>query len=280
MKVLHKVCVLACAIAMSRSAVEAQSVSGAPSVTDIVILGVSHSAMLVAESYQPAVFRAYFDQVKPTAICIERAPEELARGSHYEFTYEIQHVAVPYAREHGISLCPFDWLPSAEDKRLAFGVDIEEPPFLRGPDTYADFLAFRDASALRRDIFYAERQDLQDKTRAWYQQVPANTRLDFARRLFLYRTFMQAMRIGRAPSAHRGGKILVIVGDMHLSDLRDVLRKRKGFDSSRRRMLDNRLPRGFAGISGFQIWPLLPHSISSVCSTRPEISTYRGCAVS
>jgi len=80
--------------------------------TEVVIVGVTHSAMLAAESQQPASFRAYFERVRPDAICIERAPSEFARGSHYEFTYEIQNIAVPYARENDIPLCPFDWLPA------------------------------------------------------------------------------------------------------------------------------------------------------------------------
>src|SRR5690606_29696000 len=65
--------------------------------TEVVVLGVAHSAMLVAETYQPAVFRAWFERVQPDAICIERPPEEFARNTHYDFTYEIQHIAVPYA---------------------------------------------------------------------------------------------------------------------------------------------------------------------------------------
>lgn len=34
---------------------------------------------------------------------------------------EAQHIAVPYARKHGIAICPIDWLPSRDDGRLAFG---------------------------------------------------------------------------------------------------------------------------------------------------------------
>src|SRR5687768_3197498 len=85
----------------------------------VVILGVSHSAMLVSESASPAVLRAFIGRVKPDAICIERPPEQFARNSHYEFTYEIQQIAVPYAREHDMALCPFDWMPSVDDQMLA-----------------------------------------------------------------------------------------------------------------------------------------------------------------
>ena len=72
--------------------------------TEIVVLGVAHAGMLVAESYQPAVLRAYIDRVQPDAICVERSPEEFARGSHYEFTYEIQSLVVPYARAQQIPI--------------------------------------------------------------------------------------------------------------------------------------------------------------------------------
>ena len=65
----------------------------------LVILGVvEHSAQLVAESYQPAVFRAFFQRVQPDVICVERSPQEFLRGDYYEYSYELQHVAVPFAR--------------------------------------------------------------------------------------------------------------------------------------------------------------------------------------
>lgn len=196
--------------------------------TEVVVLGVAHSAMLVAESYQPAVFRAYFDRVQPDAICIERAPEEFARGSHYEFTYEIQHIAVPYAREHGIGVCPFDWLPAVEDQLLAFNVDLGQSPFLRGPRTYSDFLSYEDSASLRRGLFTAESQEVRDEFRAWYMSMAEPPRHDFARRLFLYRTFLQAMRIARAAQEHPGGRVLVVVGAMHKDDLERILADQPG----------------------------------------------------
>ncbi len=197
-------------------------------VTEVIVLGVAHSAMLAAESYQPAVFRAYIERVKPDAICIERAPEEFARGSHYEFTYEIQDIAVPYAREHGIPLCAFDWLPAVEDQMLAFGVNLEEPPFLRGADSYADFITYTDSADLRRDLFYAESADERERNRAWYGSMPEKPRGDFARRLFLYRTFMQAMRIARTAAQYPDGRVLVLVGSMHKDDIEQILSAQPG----------------------------------------------------
>jgi hypothetical protein len=100
--------------------------------TRVVILGVSHSSQLVAESSQPGMFRAFFDRVKPAAFCIERSPQEFARNDFYEFTYEQQYLIVPYAKKRGIPLLPVDWLPSSEYSLLAFYLpDLEKPVFLR-----------------------------------------------------------------------------------------------------------------------------------------------------
>lgn len=196
--------------------------------TEVVILGVSHSAMLVAESYQPAAFRAFIERVDPDAICVERAPAELARGDHYEFTYEIQDLAVPFARERGIPLCPFDWMLPPEDQELAFGVVIEDPPFLRGAGSWANFLTFPDSAALERDLFYAEAESEREGARSWYLPMAERPRHDFARRLFLYRTFLQAMRIARAAREHPGGTVLVLVGSLHKDDLETILADERG----------------------------------------------------
>jgi hypothetical protein len=125
--------------------------------TKIVILGVGHSPQLVAEGYQPAVFRAFFDRVKPDAICIERAPQEFARNDYYEFTYEQQYLTVPYAKEHRIPLYPIDWLPTAEDTLLAYNIsDLERPPFVRPKAGFQGFISFTDKADLSLDLFHAE----------------------------------------------------------------------------------------------------------------------------
>jgi hypothetical protein len=78
----------------------------------LVILGiVEHSAQLVAESYQPAVFSAFFQRVQPDIICVEGSPHEFLRGDYYEYSYELQHVAVPFAREEGIPVFPSTGCP-------------------------------------------------------------------------------------------------------------------------------------------------------------------------
>ena len=196
--------------------------------TEITILGVAHSGMLVAKSYRPAVLRAYIDRVKPDAICIERSPEQFARGSYYEFTYEIQGIAVPYAREQGIELCPIDWMPAADDQLLAFGVDLQDTPFVRSAQSYANFLTYSDAKALSRSLFFAEPEAATKSYRDWYSTVPEKPRYDFARRLFLYRTFLQSMRVAKAARQHPGGKILVIIGAMHKDDMQNILADEHG----------------------------------------------------
>ena len=109
--------------------------------TTLVVLGVDHSAQLVGRAYHPGYFRAFIERVHPAAICIERSPDEFARGDYYEFTYEVQHIAVPYARAHGLDLCPVDWLPSRDDERLAFGrLAVVDAPPVRARRDFQGFL--------------------------------------------------------------------------------------------------------------------------------------------
>ena len=72
--------------------------------TEVIILGVEHGLQLVNPRHQPAALRAFFNAVEPDAICVERSPLRFSRGDHYEFTYEIQDVIVPWARENSVSL--------------------------------------------------------------------------------------------------------------------------------------------------------------------------------
>lgn len=118
----------------------AGSTQGPAGPTRVVILGVGHSTQLVSEGQSPAALRAFFDRVSPDVMAVERPPNELARDDHYEFTYEIQYVALPYARERGIPVHGIDWIPAGEDMMLAFGVDLEEPPFVR--TGWRGFLSF------------------------------------------------------------------------------------------------------------------------------------------
>jgi len=196
-----------------------------PTKTKIVILGVGHSPQLVAESYQPAVFRTLFDRIKPDAICIERAPQEFARNDYYEFTYEQQYLTVPYAKEHRIPLYPVDWLPAAEDTSLAFNIsDLERPPFVRRASGFQGFVSFTDKADLDLDLFYAETENDRSKQREFANTPPPQAGFDYARRLYLYRTFMQAKRILRAANDNRGRTILVVIGSLHKNDIEQILK--------------------------------------------------------
>ncbi|HEU4451445.1 MAG TPA: hypothetical protein VFR81_00255, partial [Longimicrobium sp.] len=204
--------------------VEAQSAAAArePARTRVVVMGVTHSAQLVAESYQPAVFRAFMARVAPAAVLVERDPESLARGSHHDFTYEIQHIALPWAAERRIPVHPFDWVPDEEDERLAFGITFNPPPAVRRPGGFQDFIHF-DSATLRLPLFYAESDSVRASYSEWYDRPAEEMRHDFARRLFLYRTFLQARRIAQAARLHPGATVLVLVGSYHTDDIEKIL---------------------------------------------------------
>lgn len=197
--------------------------AAAPGPTTLVVLGVAHSEQLAGRAYHPGYLRAFFDRVRPAALCVERSPDEFARGDYYEFTYEVQHVAVPYARAHGVDLCPIDWLPGRDDERLAFGrLEVVDPPAVRAPNGFQGFLTL-DSAALRRTLFYADSEPSRAAARAFYDRPRAAGWPDFPRRLGLYRTFLQAMRVRAAVRAHRGRTVLVVVGSLHKDDIERVL---------------------------------------------------------
>lgn len=192
--------------------------------TKVVILGVGHSTQLVAESYQPAVIRAFINRVKPDAICIERSPQEFSRNDFYEFTFEQQYLTVPFARENQIPLYPVDWLPDSEDTLLAFNLaDLEKPPFVRNTSGFLGFINITGESSLSTDLFYAESADSRSQQKQFANSIPPKIRFDFARRLYLYRTFMQSMRILRAATANPGKTVLVIIGSLHKNDIEQIL---------------------------------------------------------
>lgn len=205
----------------------ASTAQAAPT-TRVVILGVTHGgAQFVSPWQQPAAFRAFIDRVHPDGIAIERSPDEYARGDFYEFTFEQQDIVVPYARERRIPLHPIDWLPSAGDMELAFSIDVSLTPTIRPAMGFQSFETLP-VEQLRARLLFADAESSRRESRDWSTQPNAKSRFDFPRRLYLYRTFMQAMRIARGAREHPGGLLLVVVGAMHKDDLERILTDEQG----------------------------------------------------
>ncbi|OCA88043.1 hypothetical protein A8F94_09480 [Bacillus sp. FJAT-27225] len=193
----------------------------------VVILGVNHSYQLVSKECQPAAYRAFMERVKPDGIGIERSPESFVRGDYYEFTYEQQNICVPYALKKGIQIHPFDWNLSTEDQLLAWNIsNIDDPPLIRQNNHYNDFKYF---PTLEEDFFYSERPEIKGKIKNW-MEIPTNDQHDFPRRLFLYRTYMQAMRIKKIANQYNGKTLLIIVGHMHKYDIEEILKQEKDIE--------------------------------------------------
>lgn len=202
--------------------------SGSLPATRLVILGAEHSAQLVAKSYQPAVFRAYLRRVNPDIICLEHPVEDYARNDfrYGQYAYEKHFIALPWAQERGIPLYPIDWVPPADDQMLVWGLkDLESPPFFR--HDYSRFLRF-DADKLALDLFVAESAETRQAVAAWYDQPRQEGERDFPRRLGLYRTYLQAMRIKAVINRHPGATILVLIGYFHKGDIERVLGQAPG----------------------------------------------------
>jgi hypothetical protein len=191
--------------------------------TTVVVLGVEHTAQLVAPSSSAGMLTAFIERVAPDAICIERPPEQASRRDFYDFTYEVQDVVVPHADARRIALCPMDWMPAVEDQMLAFGRNLDEPPEMRPRQGLSAFLSFPDTKTRELDLFFAEDPAVSAPVIAWSQKQAARVDRDFARRLYLYRTFLQARRVVAAASNYRGRTVLVIVGYFHKPDIDAIL---------------------------------------------------------
>lgn len=165
--------------------------SAAP--THLVMLGVSHSAQLVNPNLNPGRYRSYMDAVKPDALLIERDPRRAAFGDWYTFTYEQQHIVIPYAHAHHIPVEPFDWMPPATDAHAIGLRSLEVPPPVRGRGGFQGMLAFEDEDFHDR-FFFADDPNYRKTIGDWaYNARPAGG--DFGRRLYLYRTLMMAAHI-------------------------------------------------------------------------------------
>ncbi|WP_031373582.1 hypothetical protein [Lysobacter antibioticus] len=218
---------LAVLLLLPSQAFGAQAAQAGATPAAVIVLGVDHAAQLVSERDQPALLDAFLDRAKPDAICIERAPEAFARGDFYEFTYEVQDVAVPFARRHGIELCPIDWEPPAEDQRLGFGLSLDAPPELRPAKGFMGFLAFGQEASMR-DFFHADDPAKLAKVASWAATPATRAKHDLPRRLYLYRTYLQAQRIAAAARAHPGGTVVVVVGEFHKHDIEAILKDEPG----------------------------------------------------
>lgn len=191
----------------------------------VVILGVGHSTQLINYNHQPAAIRAFINKVKPSAICIERSPEEFSRNDFYEFTYEQQFAVVPYAKENNIPLYPVDWIPSETDSELGFGIkDLSVPRFVRQKEGFLGFTTFTEKSDFEDDLYFAEKEDYVKRIASWYSSQPEKTAFDLPRRMFLYRTFLQSRRIQKVLENYSStDTILVIIGAFHKNDIENNL---------------------------------------------------------
>jgi hypothetical protein len=216
-------CLLGIGLVLYAAISPAQAPGGRDIRTRLVVLGVDHSVQLVSERDQPGLLAAFIERVGPDAICVERAPEQFSRDDQYEFTYEIQGVVVPYARAHGIALCPIDWIMPHEDEMLGYGIDISTPPEVRGAEGFQGFLAFRQPEKLQRTLFAADDRASLKEVEDWIRTPAQPASRELPRRMYLYRTFLQARRIAAVAHQRPEQTVLVVVGEWHKHDIEGTL---------------------------------------------------------
>lgn len=213
---------LACAALLLAAAFPRLALAGEAQ-TKLAILGVDHTAQLVAEKDQPGMLAAWLDLVKPAALCIERPPEQASRQDFYEFTYEVQGIILPWAAKNATEICPIDWMPPADDQLLGFGLDLDAPLEVRKASGFQGFLTFPDRKILDWDFFAAEDPAVLAPLRKWAGEPAPRADRDLPRRLYLYRTYMQAQRIRAIAHKRPGETVVVVVGYFHKPDIEAIL---------------------------------------------------------
>ncbi len=198
--------------------------------TRVVVLGVAHSIQLVSRRSEPATILALFERIKPAAVCLELTPSRYSAMAWHEFTYEQQQLLIPYARERRLPVYPFDWEPAAEDEFLAFGLTWNPPPLIRRRRDPQFFLSFTDSALQGSTPFFADSAKSREEYRSWYDARDSNAMGERARRLFLYRTSLQAARIAAAAKRHPGEIVLVVVGAFHKDDIEQALGQDSTFE--------------------------------------------------
>lgn len=190
---------------------------------EVTVLGVAHSAQLYKREYRPAALRAWLEGVNPDVIAVEVTQERLQQADFYGFTYEIQDVLIPYAKSNRIEYTPFDWEPSVKDMLTAFRFDLSKYPQIRPEQGWGAFVQFNHETLDKLDFFYTNDSPEIQSTKEWAANDTGNINAEAARRLFLYRTHMQARNIERIARENPGKRIAVVVGYMHQADLISLL---------------------------------------------------------
>jgi len=191
---------------------------------EVVILGVSHSAQLFVQDYRPAILRGWLANASPDVIAVELTPSRFDSKNYYDFTYEIQGVVIPFANEFGIGLAPFDWEPAKKEGRLMFGFDLFHTPTIRPSRGWRSFLSFTgDESELVKHFYIGDQNSIRKRLEGWMDTPATSPQAEAARRLYLYRTFLQARNIEQIARNNLGKRIVVVVGYMHQPDLERVL---------------------------------------------------------
>lgn len=113
---------------------------------------------------------------------------------------------------------------------LAFGIkNLETPNFTRKRNSFLGFVSFNEKDDFENDLYFAENPKFIKSVSDWYTSHPEKNTNDFPRRLFLYKTFLQAKRIEKVLENYsEQDTILVVIGAYHKNDIEKYLND-KGF---------------------------------------------------
>ncbi|MCE1163874.1 MAG: hypothetical protein LWX07_00570 [Bacteroidetes bacterium] len=198
--------------------------------TNVVILGCEHSSQLINPKMSPAVFRAFFNRVKPDAVCLETKSEYIAAAKFFSFSYESWGIAYPWAEKNNVPVYGVDWQPDIKaDERYGTKMDFNKRKRVL-PQSDFNGLEFNPDY----DLFFAD-IDTFEFNRLYLNNIsnPAaegKWNDEGFRRYMLFRDMIISQNILDVAVNYQCGTLLLVYGAAHKAGLEYYLQKYFGDD--------------------------------------------------
>ncbi|MDD5361685.1 MAG: carbohydrate binding domain-containing protein [Ignavibacteria bacterium] len=193
--------------------------------TNIVVLGCEHSSELINPKMFPAVFRAFFNRLKPDAVCLETKSEWLADKKFFPASYESWGITYPWAVKNNVPVFGVDWQPDIKaSERYWTKMDFDKRK-REIPSSDSNGLEYNPEN----DLFFAD-IDTFYFNRYWLGNIsnpaPEGRWSDEGfRRYMLFRDMIIAQNILDVAVNFQCGTVLVVYGAAHKAGLEYYLKK-------------------------------------------------------
>lgn len=198
--------------------------------TNIVILGCEHSSQLINPKMSPAVFRAFFNRVRPDAVCLETTAEYITEAKFFHFSYESWGIAYPWAVKNNIPVYGVDWQEDIKaSERFGTKMDFDKrkrvvpPSDFNGQEYNPNYdIFFADIDTFEFNRYLLKNISTPAPDGKWSDEG--------FRRYMLFRDMVIAQNILDVAVNYQCATVLVVYGAAHKTGLEYYLQKYFGDD--------------------------------------------------